>query len=427
MSTVKPDFDGTSNWLPLSGVRILEFGQIYAGPLAGLVLADLGAEVVKIEPPSGDGMRMWPPFLEDHPQHPGHPPVSLSFSTMNRGKKSVSLDLKDPHDVEVAHALIAECDVLLENFRPGTMERLGLGFDAAAQINPGITYCSISGFGQTGPEVSSGAYDIVVQGYSGLMSVTGEDPEHPVKCGLPVADAVAGLYAALSVVAALADGSTRRRAEETPAIPSPVSPARAALYLDCSMVDSLLAISGLQLAQLFGYGSSPVPLGTAHPSNAPYQMFQALDGPFILAAGNQNLWRKVCEILGDELLLGDERFITQGKRVANQRLLEESLNKQFAQASVGHWLGKFSERGVPAGPVNNFAQVVQTPHVVERGLIVPFTLECGCEGRGPIFPVKTNYPTAAIDGTHGTVPKLGADKAAVLATWLTKGEPAQHR
>jgi len=421
MTTPKQDSEGITSWLPLDGVRILEFGQIYAGPLAGLVLADLGAEVVKIEPPSGDGMRMWPPFLYNHPRHPDHPPVSLSFSTMNRGKKSVSLNLKDPIDAAVARDLIAECDVVLENFRPGAMERLGLGFEVAAKINPMITYCSISGFGQTGPEVSSGAYDIVVQGYSGLMSVTGEDAEHPVKCGLPVADAVAGLYAALSVVAALADRTTRRREQEASETTSPAVAARAALYLDCSMVDSLLAISGLQLAQLFGYGSSPIPLGTAHPSNAPYQMFQAMDGPFILAAGNQTLWGKVCEVLGDGLLLEDERFTTQGKRVENQRTLEELLNKKFGQEPVGSWLDKFSQRGVPAGPVNTFAQVMQTPHVIERGLIVPFTLECGCKGQGPIFPVKSNYPTATVDRSYGgEVPMLGADRAAVISTWLAK-------
>jgi len=425
MTILKPDSEGNTSWLPLSGMRILEFGQIYAGPLAGLVLADLGAEVVKIEPPSGDGMRMWPPFLEDHPTHPGHPPVSLSFSTMNRGKKSVSLNLKDPNDAAVARDLIAECDVVLENFRPGTMERLGLGFEVAAKINPTITYCSISGFGQTGPEVSSGAYDIVVQGYSGLMSVTGEDAEHPVKCGLPVADAVAGLYAALSVVAALADRPTRRREQEASETTSPAVAARAALYLDCSMVDSLLAISGLQLAQLFGYGASPIPLGTAHPSNAPYQMFQAMDGPFILAAGNQTLWGKVCGVLGDGLLLEDERFATQGKRVANQRALAELLNKQFGQESVASWLEKFAQKGVPAGPVNTFSQVMQTPHVVERGLIVPFTLECGCTGQGPIFPVKSNFPTATVDQNYGTVPKLGADRAAVISTWLANSGHGQ--
>ena len=415
--------EDASSSRPLSGIRVLEFGQIYAGPLAGLVLADLGAEVVKIEPPSGDGMRMWPPFFDDHPKQSDHPPVSLSFATVNRGKKSISLNLKDSDDAETARALIAECDVVLENFRPGTMDRLGLGFDAVKRMNPRVVYCSLSGFGQTGPERNRGAYDIVVQGYSGLMSVTGEAPDRPVKCGVPVADAVPGLYAALSIVAELVGRSTKggRRPDipVEPAHRSSESAERGAVYLDCSMLDSLLAISGLQLAQLFASGTAPVPLGTAHPSNAPYQMFRAGDGGFILAAGNQTLWDRVCDVLRDDGLRGDPRFATQINRVRNQKALEELLNEHFRHESVAYWLKQFSEQGIPAGPVNNFAQAAESPQVVERGVIMPLTLECGCEGAGPVFPVKSNLTTLPSEGCHYIVPKLGGDKFEILSSWLT--------
>lgn len=425
MNTTGNTAGGVSGSGPLSGIRVLEFGQIYAGPLAGLVLADLGAEVVKIEPPAGDGMRAWPPFFEKHPDGSGHPQVSLSFGTVNRGKKSLSLNLKDPGDVETVRALIGECDVVLENFRPGAMSRLGLGFDEVAKVNPEIVYCSLSGFGQTGPERMQGAFDVVVQGYSGLMSVTGESAERPVKCGVPVADAVPGLYAALSIVAAIAGRSAKATAvrKSLSGPDSDVSSKPRAVYLDCSMLDSLLAISGLQLAQFFATGVPPVPLGTAHPSNAPYQMFHANDGAFILAAGNQALWRKVCDALSDGELRDDPRFATQLSRVQNQTALERLLNEHFRRQTTAHWLERFSDLGVPAGPVNNFAQVVESPQVVERRVIVPFTLECGCQGAGPVFPVKSNAATLPSEEWHYRVPKLGGDKSEILSRWLGENDP----
>jgi crotonobetainyl-CoA:carnitine CoA-transferase CaiB-like acyl-CoA transferase len=187
------------------------------------------------------------------------------------------------------------------------------------------------------------------------------------------------------------------------------------------MVDSLIAISGLQLAQFFGTGVAPVPLGTAHPGNAPYQMFQAADRPFILAAGNDTLWAKVCDILEDSCLRNDARFVTQHLRVANQTELANKLNSHFSQDTAASWIHRFSSQGIPVGPVNTLADVAESPHVSERGIIGAFTLECGCIGRGPVFPVQTSYITTTSAQSYGSVPKLGEHTTEVLREWSQLG------
>lgn len=405
------------DWKPLTGVRVLEFGQIYAAPLTGLILADLGADVVKVEPPSGDGMRSWGPFLNHDGCKANHPSVSLSFSMLNRNKRSIILDLKTTTGVEHARDLLAQCDVILENFRPGTLDRLGLSFKKISELNPRIVYCSISGFGQTGTEVQRGAYDVVVQGYSGLMSVTGESADRPVKCGVPVADAVAGLYAALSITSALASRNKRQEnAANNGSTGSTYN--EAPIYLDCAMLDSLISISGLQLAQLFGTGISPVPLATAHPSNAPYQMFQASDAPFILAAGNDSLWERVCDVLEDSVLRDDLRFATQQLRVEKQAELADLLSARFIKDTAASWIERFSSYGVPVGPVHTYSDLVQAPHVLQRGIIDKFELECGCSSLGPLFPVQASYTsTTSEERVTGSVPKLGEHTAKILTEW----------
>ncbi len=252
----KTNMNKTNNF-PLAGVRVLEFGQIAAGPFAGSLMADLGADVVKVErPDGGDGMRSWPPLSS---QEDGAPVFSENFASLNRNKRSITVDLKNSKSVTRLRELIANCDVVVENFRLGVLARLGLGFETLREANPRLVYCSISGYGQTGPYAKKGAFDVTVQAMSGLMSVTGEPDATPVKCGVPVGDFCAGLYAAYTILARL------MQARET----------GQGGYIDCSMPGSLIGVAALQTSEFFGTGDTPQPLGSAHPRNAPYQAFMA--------------------------------------------------------------------------------------------------------------------------------------------------------
>ena len=253
---------------PLAGVRVLEFGQIAAGPFTGSLLADLGADVVKVErPDGGDGMRAWPPLTGVDTAEGGY---SENFASLNRNKRSITVDLKDSASVERLKKLADNCDVILENFRPGVLQRLGLGYEEMKKTNRQLVYCSISGYGQTGPYAKKGAFDVTVQGMSGLMSVTGEAGGAPVKSGVPVGDFCAGLYGAYTILAKLMQA--RQSGEGG--------------YIDCSMLGCLLGVAALQTSEYFGTGNTPRKMGSAHPRNAPYQAFRASDDYFIIAAGN---------------------------------------------------------------------------------------------------------------------------------------------
>ena len=313
---------------PLAGLRVIEFTQVAAGPFAGSLLADLGADVVKVEnPDGGDGMRQWPPLMDGE----SGPRFSGNFASVNRNKRSIMADLKDPAQRRRLQDLSAEADVFLENFRPGVMQRLGLGYEELKTRNPRLVYCSITGYGQTGPYAQKGAFDITVQALSGLMSVTGEEDGPPVKCGVPVGDFTAGLYAAYTILAAVL------RARET----------GEGAVIDCSMLGSLLGVSALQTSQYFGTGRAPDRLGSAHPRNAPYQGFQASDVPFVVAAGNDKLWRDLCELVGRPELPADERFRTQSLRAENQKQLAATLQPIFATQPAKEWALGARRQGHP--------------------------------------------------------------------------------
>ena len=265
---------------PLEGVRVVELAHVAAGPFAGMLLADLGADVVKVEPPTGDQMRGLAavrPAPDDPDQRFSH-----NFASVNRNKRSVVADLKDPRDLARVRELVAVADVVVENYRPGVLDRLGLGYDTVRDGHPGLVYCSISGYGLTSPYVNDGAYDVVIQGMSGLMSVTGDRDGGPVKAGVPVGDFAAGLYAAYTIAALLPQ----------------VGRTGTSVRVDCPMLDCLLGISALQTSEYWGSGREPQRLGTAHPRNAPYQGFSAADGDFTVAAGNDRLWAAVAEVVG---------------------------------------------------------------------------------------------------------------------------------
>ncbi len=383
---------------PLDGVRVLEFGHVAAGPFAGMLLADLGADVVKVEPPQGDHMRRWPPFTElaDGSE------FSLNFASVNRGKRSVVADLKDPTDRDAILRLARCADVVIENYRPGVLSKLGLGYDTVSRHHPhGVVYCSLTGYGQTGPYRDRGAFDVVVQAESGLMSVTGDIGATPVKCGVPVGDFVSALYAALSILAGL---ETRRREHRS-------------VYIDCPMLASLLAVSALQTSQYWGTGTPPVPLGSAHPRNAPYQAFDAADRPFVLAAGTDALWVEVADAVGRLDLVDDPRFRTQKDRAEHQEALASELKEQFCKRSAEEWLTELRERGVPSGLVNTYADIVSDTHVTALGLVELMTLPDGSATQAVRFPVGVSG--ADLTARTGP-PRLGQDGQKVFDEWLPR-------
>ena len=390
---------------PLAGVRAIELGQIAAGPFTGSLLADLGADVVKVErPDGGDGMRGWPPLST---AVGGEAPYSENFASLNRNKRSVALDLKDPADVERLLKLAGVADVLVENYRPGVLARLGAGYDAVGARNPGIVYCSISGYGQTGPYARKGAFDVTVQGMSGLMSVTGEPGGGPVKCGVPVGDFCAGLYAAYTIAANL------MRARET---------GRGA-HIDCSMLGSLVGAAALQTSEYFGTGEAPRPFGSAHPRNAPYQAFRASDEHFIIAAGNDRLFAQVCAAVGRPELAEDPRFASQPLRAEHQAALAAILVPMFAERTAAEWLEEMDARGVPCAPINDYPRVFEDPQVAHLGLVHPLALPNGVETRTVGFPVAMSGYAFEI---RRPPPALGAHTAEVLQEWLGEApaEPA---
>lgn len=362
--------------MSLDGIRVIEFCEVAAGPYCAMMLADLGADVIKVERPAGDAMRSWPPMTDGY---------SENFASINRNKRSICLDLKS--DIDLAHAkqLIAEADVVIENFRPGVMDRLGIGYQAMSAANPGLVFCSISAFGQDGPRSNEGGFDLTMQAMAGVMSVTGEPDGGPVKCGVPVCDFVSGLYGAFAVASALRGRSKSGKGQ----------------HIDVAMLGATLAIGALQTSQYFGTGDDPQKLGSAHPRNAPYQAFLANDGYFGMAAGNNNLWGLVCQVVDRDDLHDDERFTSPTLRAANQHELKVILEEIFATNTVEHWLTAFARAGVPASAINTFSEALRDPQVEHMGWVQPLTMPNGAETKtfgpalrvnGETLPVRTPPP-----------------------------------
>lgn len=358
--------------LLLQGIKVIEICNVAAGPFCGMLLADLGADVVKIEnPDGGDSLRSWPPLTDGY---------SENFASLNRNKRSVTLNLKDPAEADLLRRLVRDADVLVENNRPGVMTRLGLGYEHLAAINPKLVYCSISAYGQSGPRAAEGGFDLTVQAMSGLMSVTGEPGGAPVKCGVPVADFAAGLYGAFSIAAALL--AARSTGKGT--------------HLDVPMLGATLGIAALQTSEYFGSGRNPRPLGSAHPRNAPYRVFRSKDGFFGLAAGNNALWEAVCKVVNRPDLQQDPRFATPALRAAHQGDLLEILEEAFAEDATAGWLARFRAAGVPCAPINTYAEVLEDPQVSHMGWVQPLALPNGARTRTFGLPVRIDAQTLPV-------------------------------
>jgi len=376
---------------PLAGIRVLEICNVAAGPFCALLLADLGADVIKLENPgAGDTLRAWPPHTG-----PENDRLSENFASLNRNKRSITLDLKNSDDNARAKDLITNVDVLIENNRPGVMKRLGLDFDSALALNPKLIYCSISAYGQTGPRANEGGFDVTIQAMSGIMSVTGEPDGAPVKCGVPVADFTAGLYGAMSICAQL-------RA---------VAQTGKGVHIDVPMMGTSLAIAALQTSEYFGVGKDPVKLGSAHPRNAPYQAFKAKDDYLVMAAGTQALWETVCQILKSPELLQDERFGSTALRAKNQIALKELIEAILKGDTAANWIAQFSQAGVPCCPINQYSAVLSDPQTVAMGWVRPMVMANGQQTKTVINPIKFNGATAPIERRP---PRLGEHNSEIV-------------
>jgi crotonobetainyl-CoA:carnitine CoA-transferase CaiB-like acyl-CoA transferase len=373
---------------PLSGIRVIEFCNVAAGPYCGMLLADMGADVIKVEHPrGGDTLRSWPPISDGY---------SENFASLNRNKRSVTLDLKIEADRQTARQLTRDAHVVIENNRPGVMQRLGLDYASLSVDNPALVYCSISAFGQTGPRSQEGGFDLTLQAMSGIMSVTGEPDGAPVKCGVPLADFSAGLYAAFSIAAAL------RAAEKS----------GQGTHLDVPMLGATLAIAALQTSEYFGSGKDPVKMGSAHPRNAPYQAFRARDQHFGMAAGNNALWKSVCMVVGREAWLDDSRFTSPTLRAKNQVALRDMLEAIFAEDDMQIWLERFRAAGVPCAPINTYSQVLADPQVEHMGWIHALELPNGVKTRTLGSPVSFS---GALPPIRRRPPELGEHNEEVFA------------
>lgn len=333
---------------PLQGIRVVELAHIMAGPVCGLLLADMGADVVKVERlPRGDGTRGFVP-----PDQDGE---SAAFMMMNRGKRGIALDLRSDGGRSAARRLIENADVVIENFRVGTMERMGLGWDAMHALNPGLVYCQITGFGRTGPLATHGGFDLIAQGYSGLMSITGEGPDRlPVKIGAPVTDITAGILGALGVVSALFMRERTGRGQR----------------VDTSLFEAGVTHTYWQSAIALATGRSPGPLGTAHPLSAPYQTFPTADGWINVGASNAATWLRLTEAVHAPELRDDPRFRRNQDRMAHLDELVSVLAPTFLERTTDRWLEWLEDAGVPAGPVASIGEMLEHPQTRERDMVV---------------------------------------------------------
>jgi len=331
---------------PLAGIRVIDLTRVLAGPFCAMSLGDMGAEVIKIEETGkGDDTRGWPPFVGGEATY---------FMSVNRSKKSLTLNLKAPDGQDILRRLIAKADVVLENFRPGTMERLGFGYEALRAANPRLVYCSISGFGESGPEASRPGYDLIVQGESGVMDLTGFPDGPPVKVGNSVADLVSGMAAAQGIALALLARERTGRGQK----------------VEIGMLDVMASLLTYQAGLYWNAGGRPARRGNQHPSITPYEVFRASDAYLTVGVANNSLWERFCRALEREDLVRDPRFDSEAQRVANRDALSSLLDEVLSARPAGEWLSRLDKAGVPAGRIKTVAEVCESEHLRARGMTV---------------------------------------------------------
>ncbi|MEM8652734.1 MAG: CoA transferase [Pseudomonadota bacterium] len=373
---------------PLSGCKVIELSHIMAGPVCGLMLADMGADVIKVEKAAGDDTRRSVP-----PEINGE---SAAYMMMNRNKRGIVLDLKNEGGKEILLRLVKDTDVLIENYRKGTMEKLGLGYEELRKINPGLIYTEISGFGRTGPYADRAGFDLIAQGMSGLMSITGEAPgRQPVKVGAPVSDITAGILAAMGVSAAYSHKLKTGIGQK----------------IDTSLFEAAIVHTYWQSAIAFATQESPGAMGSAHPLNAPYQAFQTADGWINIGAANQSNWEKLVNLIDAEELMEDPRFVTNADRMENRLELEAELNTVISKRSTDEWLAIFEEGGLPSGPVLSIIEMHKDPQAISRKMVPKVDHPIAGEVQTIGLPVKFSETPGDI---ASAAPLLGQHTVEVL-------------
>lgn len=375
----------------LQDLVVLDLTRVLAGPYASMMLADFGANVIKIETPNGgDDSRAFGPFAGTE---------SVYFMSLNRNKRSMTLNLKSPEGKQLFIDMVKKADIVLENYRPGTMEKLGLGYETLQEINPRIIYAACSGFGHTGPYSKRPAYDVIVQGMGGIMSITGQEDGEPTRVGASIGDINAGLFTVIGILTALHHRTQTGKGQK----------------VDVAMLDCQVAILENAIARYLASGNVPKPLGNRHPSITPFEPFKAIDGHVIIAVGNDKLWEKFCNLIGRPELIQDERFATNPKRTENQRALKAILDTVFPQKTVAQWLEELDKEGIPCGPLNTVDKVIEDPQIKARDMIV----EAVHSVAGPVkmagVPIKLSLTPGGIEKA---APLLGEDTEEILKEML---------
>ena len=376
---------------PFDDLRVLDLTRVLAGPYATMILGDLGAEIIKVEQPEiGDEARGFGPFQND---------FSLYFMSVNRGKKSITLNLKTDQGQQIFHDLLAKCDVLVENFRAGTMAKLGLGYDQLREKYPGLIYAACSGFGQTGPYANRGAYDMIIQAMGGILSITGEPDQPPVRVGTSIGDITSALFTTIGVLSALHHRQKTGKGQ----------------LVDVGMLDCQVSILENALVRYFSSGEVPKPLGRRHPAITPFEVFESKDGYVVIAIGNDQLWQRFCQHVDRSDLVDDPRFKNNSSRTNNHSELRAIMNKVLSQKDTVRWVEELAKIGVPCGPVNTIDKVVEDPQIRARDMIVDLSTQFAGKVQIPGIPVKLSQTPGQVDEP---APMLGQHTEEVLANLL---------
>ncbi len=384
---------------PLTGIRVLDLTRALAGPFCTMMLGDLGADVIKVERPGrGDESRGWgPPFVgEPYGPYPGE---SAYFLSTNRNKRSITVNLKSQDGAEIARQLAMNSDVLVENFRTGVLEGMGLGYGQAHAMNPQLVYCSISGYGRTGPFAFRPGYDFIIQAEGGFMGITGPEEGPPYRVGVPIIDITAGMFASTAILAALRARDMTGEGQ----------------LIDLSLLDTQVALLANVASNYLASGQEPRRLGNEHPNIAPYQAFRARDRWFALAAANERQWATLCDVIGLPELLNDPRFADNGARVRNRETLRQVLAPAFLARDADEWLDKFRQGGLPCGPINSIPEVLSHPQAEERGFVADVEHPTAGTVKFASYPYKLSQTPAAV---RRPPPRLGEHTEEVLVDLL---------
>ncbi|VBB09640.1 Hypothetical protein LUCI_4938 [Lucifera butyrica] len=370
---------------------VLDLTRVLAGPYASMMLADFGADVIKIESPAtGDDSRSFGPFVGKE---------SAYFMSLNRGKRSMTLNLKSPEAQELFKKMVKKADIVVENYRPGTMEKFGLGYDVLREINPRLIYAACSGFGHSGPYMSKPAYDVIVQGMGGIMSITGQEGGEPTRTGASVGDITAGLFTVIGILTALYSRSATGKGQK----------------VDVAMLDCQVAILENAIARYLVSGTVPGPIGNRHPSITPFEAFRAKDGYIIIAVGNDRLWEKFCQLVNRTELIHDERFATNASRTKNQKQLKTILDGIFPAQTVDAWIEILDGAGIPCGPINTVDRVLTNPQIQARDMIVEVVHPVAGSLKMPGLPIKLSETPGAVETP---APLLGQHTEKILQDFM---------